>query len=233
MSWIGVDMHSHLLPGIDDGVGDVETAISFIGELRELGYGAFVCTPHVYDEVHPNTPQTIGDAHKKLSDALAATDLKAPLFASAEYMLGERFPQLLADNELLAQPGGHLLVEMSYIAETKDVSNLLFGIAIKGYAPILAHPERYIFYFANRARLHALKEAGCLFQLNLLSPTGYYGKEVAMAARYLIKQDMYDFIGTDLHHERHLDRIKRYVLSGKAYEELSGLPLRNAGILGG
>lgn len=232
LDWIGIDMHSHLLPGIDDGVADVETSIAFIKELQQLGYRGFICTPHVYDEVHPNTPSSIHAACALLSEKLTDKGLQVPLHASAEYMLGGSFPSLLAEGKLLPQPNNYLLVEMSYMAETANVEQLLFDIAIKGYKPILAHPERYVFYFQQRNRLHVLKETGCLLQLNLLSPTGYYGKEVAKMAGYLIKQNMYDLVGTDLHHQRHLDRIKQYVLSGKAYGELCRLPLRNAEIYG-
>lgn len=232
LGWIGIDMHSHLLPGIDDGVADVETSITFVRELQGLGYRGLICTPHVYEEVHPNTPSSIQAAHGLLKEGLLDSGIQMPLYASAEYMMGGGFRSLLSEGQLLPQPNNYLLVEMSYMVETAGVEQLLFDMAIKGYRPILAHPERYVFYFQERHRLHALKEAGCLLQLNLLSPTGYYGKEVARMAGYLIKQHMYDLVGTDLHHQRHLDRIKQYVLSGKAHEELHSLPLRNAEIYG-
>ncbi|WP_028296844.1 tyrosine-protein phosphatase [Olivibacter sitiensis] len=231
--WIGVDMHSHLLPGIDDGVQDAATGATFIEELLALGYRRFICTPHVYDEVHPNTPFTIESSRDLLQKELNDRGMEVPLSASAEYMMSGAFPSLLAEDMLLPQPNNYLLVEMSYIVETANVEQLLFDISIKGYKPILAHPERYAFYFQNRNRINALKESGCLLQLNLLSPTGYYGKEVAKMASHLIKQGLYDLVGTDLHHQKHLDRIKQYVLSGKAYEDLHGLSLMNTEIYAG
>lgn len=228
IAWLGTDIHSHLLPGIDDGVQNVETGVRFIKTLLSLGLDSFIVTPHVYDEVHPNTPTTINAAHEKLYAEMVKRGVgNIPTHSSAEYMLGHQFGDLLARGEIWPFPKNYLLVEMPYIAEPMQLEQTIFQIAVKGYTPIMAHPERYVFYFNKPDAYHKLKEMGCLLQINLLSPTGYYGKEVAKAAAYMIKNNLYDVAGTDLHHDRHLSRLVKYVQSGQAYKDLGHLNLQN------
>ncbi|MCL4639380.1 MAG: histidinol phosphatase [Pseudosphingobacterium sp.] len=228
ISWVRTDIHSHLLPGIDDGVKDVETSIKFITALIDLGYEQFIVTPHIYDEVHPNTPASINAAHQQLYAAMEQRGLAdLYLHSAAEYMLGEQFSSLLTAGDMKVYPDQHLLIEMPYIAEPMQLEQTIFEIGVKGYKPIMAHPERYVFYFNNPQAYHRLKEMGCLLQLNLLSPTGYYGKEVAKAAAYMIKNELYDLVGTDLHHERHLAKLTQYIKSGEAYRDLGHLGLKN------
>ncbi|GAA4785475.1 capsular polysaccharide biosynthesis protein [Olivibacter ginsenosidimutans] len=233
ISWIGTDIHSHLLPGIDDGVKDANTGVSFIKRLMDIGYHQFIVTPHIYDEVHPNTPETINRAHEKLYEVMEQAGMGGVYtHSAAEYMLGQQFGKLLAAGGLKAFPDNHLLVEMPYIAEPMQLDSTIFDIGIKGYKPIMAHPERYVFYFNKPEAYHRLKEMGCLLQLNILSPTGYYGKEVAKAAQYMIKNKLYDLVGTDLHHERHLNKIIKYVKSGQAYQDFGHLDLKNKALFG-
>lgn len=234
VAWIGTDIHSHLLPGIDDGVQDPDTGVRFMKALLDLGYSQFIVTPHIYDEVHPNTPATINAAHEQLYGAMQQAGLgDVYTHSAAEYMLGQQFGQLLERGNMKAYPEKHLLIEMPYIAEPMQLEQTLFEISIKGYKPIMAHPERYVFYFDKPEAYHRLKEMGCLLQLNLLSPTGYYGREVAKAAAYMIKNGLYDVVGTDLHHERHLTKLSQYIKSGQAYKDLGHIGLRNKELFGG
>ncbi|MFC6099395.1 tyrosine-protein phosphatase [Olivibacter domesticus] len=227
LQWMGTDIHSHLLPGIDDGVQTLVTSIDFIKKLQALGLSRFIITPHVYDEVYPNTPEIIAAVHHTLTDELRKENIDAYTFAAAEHMLGEQFASLLKNNRLNTFPNNFLLIEMPWLAEPMQLEQTIFEIVTKGYKPIMAHPERYTFYFQKPQAYHRLKELGCLLQLNLLSPTGYYGKEVAKATMYLIKNGLYDLVGTDLHHERHLGKITQYVKSGQAHKDLGGLNLQN------
>lgn len=233
LSWLHTDIHSHLIPGIDDGVPDAATSVQFIKALMGLGLEQFIMTPHIYDEVHPNTPQTINAAHEVLYKEMQREGL-ADVYthSAAEYMLSEQFSGLLAQKEMKAFPDKYLLVEMSWLSEPLKLEELIFQIQTHGYKPIMAHPERYVFYFDNPAAYHKLKEMGCLLQLNLLSPTGYYGKGVEKATAYLIKHKLYDLAGTDLHHERHLSKLTRYVRSGQAYRDLGHLDLKNKELFG-
>lgn len=232
LSWVGMDMHSHLLPAIDDGVSSVASSITCLKNLLALGLKGFVLTPHVYDDVFPNDHSTIDRAHEVLYGEMERANL-ADIYthSSAEYMLGEKFNALLEAEVLRPFPTNHLLVEMPRLAGSIQLEQVINHIIAKGYKPILAHPERYSFYESRLQTFHNLKDMGCLLQLNLLSAIGYYGKRPTAMARYLIENNMYDFLGTDLHHERQLRKIIKYVKSGDAYKDLGCLTLRNYELL--
>ena len=227
LGWLSVDIHSHLLPGIDDGSPDVETSISLIRGLYELGIHKFVCTPHIFKELYPNTDVTITAAFKVVKDRLQAEGMVVGLAAAAEYMVDENFSVM---DGLICLPGKYLLIEMSYMNETPNIEQVVFDLQIKGYNVILAHPERYNFYHLNLSRYERLKDLGCLFQLNLLSVTGYYGKDVKKTADYLLKNKLYDLAGTDLHHDKHLDALSRAVKSGDLYQHIGQYPFKNVPI---
>lgn len=229
LEWMEADLHSHLLPGIDDGVGDAFTGVQFIGNLMQLGLKKFILTPHVYEEIYPNTPHTIDMAHESLYEVMQHEGL-ADVYthSSAEYMLGAHFGRLLETGNLRPFPTNHVLIELPWLGEPVGLEQTLLQIRNCGYIPIIAHPERYGFYFNRKEAYHKLKELGCLLQLNLLSPTGFYGGNVMKASNYMIRNKLFDFVGTDLHHEKQLNRIVRYVRSGKAYKELAHLGLMNS-----
>ncbi|SEM81441.1 Tyrosine-protein phosphatase YwqE [bacterium A37T11] len=224
---MGVDIHSHLIPGIDDGLPDASSSVRIIKELRGLGLEKFICTPHIYDEIHPNTPKTILSALSVLQKELDHEGLSVPVSASAEYMLGSGFRDKLNAGDIIPFPNKYLLIEMPYNTEPMQLEAMIFDIELKGYLPILAHPERYSFYYDHPERYDKLKELGCLFQLNLLSPTGYYSPKAKQISVKLLKSKAYDLIGTDLHHDRHLFRIREFVKSGQAAELLSAYPFKN------
>ncbi|MEH6307463.1 CpsB/CapC family capsule biosynthesis tyrosine phosphatase [Olivibacter sp. CPCC 100613] len=232
LEWVGADIHSHLLPGIDDGAADVTTSLLLLTKLLSLGLKEFILTPHIYDEVFPNTHQTIDRAHDRLYLEMEQTGL-ADVYthSSAEYMLGEKFDSLLEQEDLRPFPSNYLLVEMPWLAEPFQLEQTIERIISKGYKPIMAHPERYNFYSSQMKKYHELKEMGCLLQLNLLSPTGYYGKQVAIVTHYLVKNNMYDFLGTDLHHIQQLSKITKYIKSGQAYKDLGHLTIKNTELL--
>lgn len=228
LEWMGADLHSHLLPGIDDGVGDAVTGVQFIKNLMQLGLEKFILTPHIYGETYPNTSHTINEAHEALYEVMQYEGLEdVYTHSSAEYMLGAHFGHLLETGDLRPFPTNHLLIELPWLGEPIRLEQTLLQIRDGGYIPIIAHPERYAFYFNRTEVYHKLKEQGCLLQLNLLSPTGFYGRDVAKAANYMIRNKLFDFVGTDLHHEKQLSRIVKYVKSGKAYKELAHLSLMN------
>ncbi|WP_443945481.1 tyrosine-protein phosphatase [Pedobacter sp. AW1-32] len=224
ISWLGIDMHSHILPGIDDGSPDVDTSLRFVKSLENLGYSHLIATPHIYKELYPNTFETISEAKKNLQEALNGAGVSLKLDFAAEYMIDQDFD---LEAELCPVQKKHLLIEMSYLNESPNISQRVFDVEIKGFTPILAHPERYTFYFKDKTRLKRFKEKGCLLQLNLLSVVGYYGKEVKQLAEYLLKENMYDLAGTDLHHDKHLDTLTNAVQSGKLYETIGHYPFKN------
>lgn len=214
LSWLGADMHSHLIPGIDDGSPDVATSLELIRGLQKLGYKKLITTPHILWEVYPNTVDTITQGLTLVKKAVEEEGIEVEIHAAAEYFIDEYFEeQLKKKAPLLPISGNHVLVEFSMITAPMDLQQVLFEMQIQGYQPVIAHPERYI-YLANRKHFYdELKEAGCLFQLNLLALTGYYGKAVQELAEYLLKNNYYQFAGTDLHHERHLATLQKLASS--------------------
>ena len=224
ISWLGVDMHSHILPGIDDGSPDVATSIEFVKALQNLGFDKLICTPHIYKDLYPNTSMSIADAKQKLQAEMDKAKISIQLSSAAEYMLDQDFDPKSALCEL---PKKHVLIEMSYLTESPNVKTAMFDLQIKGNVPVLAHPERYTFYFKDKSKLKRFKEKGCLMQLNILSILGYYGKDVRQKAESLLKDNMYDLAGTDLHHDKHLDAITSGIQSGKLYDLLGKYEFKN------
>ena len=206
-----VDIHSHLLPGIDDGAKDLEDSISLIKKMSSFGIKNFITTPHILGDVYPNTPEIIRRKLKLVKDEL----IKRKMFdikieAAAEYMMDEKFLKLIEnDEEILTLKDNLVLVEMSYFSPPINLYDILFQLQLKGYKPVLAHPERYTSYHNNFNEYYKLKRAGCLFQLNFLSLTEQYGIGVTKTAQKLIKENMYDYIGTDAHNHNHLELLKK------------------------
>ncbi len=210
LSWLGADMHSHLIPGIDDGAPDMETSLELVRGLQQLGYKKLVTTPHILWEVYPNTPAIIADGLAALKQAVAAEGIAVELHAAAEYFIDEYFEETLkAKVPLLPVSGNMVLVEFSMLTAPMDLQQVLFQMQIQGYVPVLAHPERYTYLAQRKPVFDELKEAGCVFQLNLLSLTGHYGRQVQELAEYLCKKNYYSLAGTDLHNTRHLAALQK------------------------
>ncbi|MES2828463.1 MAG: CpsB/CapC family capsule biosynthesis tyrosine phosphatase [Bacteroidota bacterium] len=224
IEWLGVDMHSHLLPGLDDGSPDVEQSVKLIKSLNELGYSKFLCTPHIFTELYPNSPETILPALKATEIALREANINVAVGAAAEYMVDDTFK--VADG-LMTHPGNYILIEMSYLNETPNIEQVVFDLQIRGYRIILAHPERYLFYHFEKARFERFKDMGVCFQLNLLSVTGYYGKEVKRIADYLLEKKFYDLASSDLHHDKHLHALTTAVQDGSLYSKIGAYPFKN------
>lgn len=206
-----VDIHSHLLPGIDDGSKDQQHTIKLINSLTEFGFSEFITTPHVLTGVWNNTKEGITATEKSTKLFLEEQGIQTPFKAAAEYIMDDTFTQLFKSEQLLTLKDNYVLVEMSYINAPMQLYDIIYELQVAGYKPILAHPERYIFYHRKFEEYYKLKKAGCKFQINLSSVTGYYGKEVLVAAQRLIEEDMIDFAGSDVHHERHVESYKSKV----------------------
>jgi tyrosine-protein phosphatase YwqE len=208
-SLLKADMHSHLLPGIDDGSPDLETSLQLIRGMTELGFTKLITTPHVMWDMYKNTREVILEKLELLQSAVKAEGLDVEINAAAEYFLDDYVAGLLQKNEpLLTVSGKMVLVEFSLAHPSMGLKDILFEMQMQGYVPIIAHPERYIYLERNKEFYEELKDIGCLFQLNLLSLNNHYGKSVNELAHYLIKKGYYDLIGTDLHNFRHMDALK-------------------------
>ncbi len=206
---ITTDIHSHILPGIDDGSPDVETSLTLIDGLIKLGIKNSIATPHIIGDMYRNNAETINDALAILKNALAQKQIDFKVQAAAEYMLDDYFLELLKNKTaLLTLKENKVLTEFSYAEKPYNVQQMVFSIITEGYQPLLAHPERYGYFHNDYKQFHLLKDLGFLLQVNLLSLTGYYGKPVAKAAAYIIKNDLASFTATDLHHERHMQALQ-------------------------
>ena len=201
-----VDIHSHLIPGIDDGSKSLEETVALIKQMQSYGINHFIATPHVMEGVWENSSERILNKLQALNTHLQEIGLNdITVRVAAEYMLDGNFSSLLKKKDILTLKDNKILVEMSYRNAPINLYDVLFDIQVAGYTPILAHPERYFFFHNNFTAYAELKKAGCLFQLNLLSLTNYYGKDVQKIALKLLADNMIDFVGSDTHGKRHLD----------------------------
>ncbi len=216
LSWLNTDLHSHLIPAIDDGSQDITTSVQLIKGLMELGYKKIITTPHILWEMYPNTPDVIINGCAEVNKVLAEQNILVELSAAAEYYMDEHFFEELTNKvPLLTIKDKLLLVEFSMMTAPFDLNDILFELQLQNYQPLIAHPERYIYLRNKKEFFDELKNQGCLFQLNLLSLTGHYGTSVQELAEYLVKKEYYDYAGTDLHNERHLQSLKK--LSSSTY----------------
>lgn len=201
------DIHNHLLPGVDDGSTDVTTSKNLFEKMNHMGITSCVMTPHIMSQVWENTKEGLSTTFDSLNQNVFFQDKNIHL--GAEYMLDDQFRSHLYNSPLLTIKDDFVLIEMSYHQPPLQLYDFLFEIQVEGYRPILAHPERYNFYHGRMEDYKKLKKAGCFFQLNLLSVTGYYGYPAAKTAEILLGAGMYDFTGTDIHHERHLEAFSQ------------------------
>lgn len=200
-----VDIHSHLLANIDDGVKTVYQSAYIIEQLQNIGLKKIITTPHVMQEVWPNTTETIQTKHLEICQILKSLNIDIDLEVSAEYMLDDLFYNRIKEKDIIPLPNNHLLVEMSTFSPPINLNELLFEIKLAQYTPIMAHPERYTFYHDHMNKYDELKEQGFLFQLNLLSLSGYYGEKVKGIAIKLLNGGYFDYTGSDIHNYHQLE----------------------------
>jgi len=210
LSWLVADMHSHRVPGVDDGAPDPAVSIELIRGLQQLGFRKFITTPHVLSDMYPNTPETILAGMERLADACSAEEFEADIQAAAEYFVDEQFFELLATGQpLLTFGDNHVLVEASMVTDNFDFREVIFELQLRDYTPVIAHPERYLYLKKDPTYLDNLRFTGCLFQLNLMALAGHYGALSQELAEYLIRKEYYDFAGTDIHHPKHLPLLEK------------------------
>lgn len=219
-----IDIHNHVLYGLDDGAANAEESESLHTQMHAMGFETLIMTPHIMSHVWENTPKTICDRFNNLSGLPHFKN--ASVRFAAEYMMDDQFHKRMYQEQLLTLKDNFVLVEMSYQQAPLTLYDILFELQVEGYRPVLAHPERYNFLHGNREAYKKLKQVGCLFQLNLAAVTGYYGFAVTKTADLLLKENLYDFTGSDIHHQRHLDAFKNPVIV-KNRAHLNGLLEKN------
>lgn len=214
LAWLTADMHSHLLPGIDDGSPDMTTSLQLIRGFQTLGYKKIITTPHVLWEIYPNTTEIILEKRDAVRKEISNAGIDIEFHAAAEYFIDDHFTNQLKNKiPLLPISGNMILVEFSMVTAPMDLQEVLFEMQMQNYQPVLAHPERYTFLGAKKEIFDQLKDAGCFFQLNLLSLSRHYGEGVQELAEYLLRKNYYDLAGTDLHHPRHLSLLQNIPFS--------------------
>ena len=208
-SMLKTDMHSHLLPGIDDGSEDLENSLELIRGMRQLGYKKLITTPHVLWDMYKNTHEIILEKLALVKDAVKKEGIDVEIHAAAEYFLDEHVEELLRNKvPLLTIKDNMVLTEFSMAFPSMNIKEMLFEMEMQGYQPVIAHPERYTYLEKNKDFYRELKDIGCLFQLNILSLGGHYGRSVTELSHYLLKNNYYNLLGTDLHHSGHLEGLQ-------------------------
>jgi tyrosine-protein phosphatase YwqE len=225
------DMHSHLLPGLDDGAETIEQSLELLTAMQELGYKKLIMTPHIMGDFYKNTPATVRAALAKLREAATAAGLgDIQLECAAEYYLDEWLGGKLDSGEELLSFGGekkYLLLETSYMNEPFNFHATIFRLQALGYQPVLAHPERYTYFYGRFTDLEKVYENGVLFQINLNSLAGYYSSGAQRVAEKLIDARLVNFVGTDAHNLKHMDTLRTKVLPTGYLKKALALPLLN------
>ncbi|SIQ77248.1 tyrosine-protein phosphatase [Maribacter ulvicola] len=211
-----IDIHNHILPGIDDGAKTVEDAIDLIKGFNEFGVTHFICTPHIMENYYPNDPTTIASSLLLLNNALKMSNLEhINVAAAAEHMIDSGFEKILNDKQIMPLAKNYLLIEMSYLQASINFDSSVNKIKSTGLFPIFAHPERYAYLHKNLKAYAKYKNDGLLFQMNMLSIGDYYGKEVKQTALYLLKNNLIDFIASDVHRISQLNYLKKISINEK------------------
>ncbi|MGC1240172.1 MAG: CpsB/CapC family capsule biosynthesis tyrosine phosphatase [Chryseosolibacter sp.] len=224
---VQVDMHSHLLPGIDDGVSTLEEALQIVKNFQDLGYRRIITTPHVMSDAYRNTPEIIHAKLEALKIYLRDNNIHIPVSAAAEYYLDESLFKMVETNQPLLTFGEkYLLFETNFITEPFNLKEFIFLATTKGYKLILAHPERYLYLHNNLGKVQDLLDRGVLMQLNISSLTGYYSRPVQSMAYKLVDQKMIHWLGSDCHHLQHT-HLLREASTSKYYRKALTLPLLN------
>lgn len=222
-----IDMHSHLLPGIDDGAPDTEASIALIKSLQALGFRKLITTPHIMSDLYRNSPEIIVTLLEHIQALIKQEKIDIQIDAAAEYYLDEHLmAKVLAGEKLLSFGNKYVLFETNFLNAPLNMNEFVFQLSIQGYKPVLAHPERYIYFYKRFDLMENLLNRGVYFQLNINSLSGYYSKEALYMAKELIKRRWVHFLGTDCHHEQHVE-ILRKVMQGKYYQKALALPLLN------
>ena len=218
------DIHSHILSGVDDGFQSEDRSFRALELLHGLGLRHALLTPHIYPELYPgNSYGTIVSKFGEVKDSLREAS-GINFLPGGEHMVYEGFEDTFS-GEMLLLPGKHILIEMSYAYESANLDETVFRLICMGYNPVLAHPERYLFYPSDLVRIREIVDKGCKLQLNLLSLGGFYGKGAAVKARAILERGLYSFAGTDLHSLAQIDMLRSMRFRRRHVPELERIML--------
>ena len=215
LSSLGVDVHSHLIPGIDDGASSMEESIELITKFKEFGYKKLITTPHVISDYYRNSPEIILQGLEDVRKELARQKIDILIEAAAEYNLENEFEELVENDNILSFGGAkkYVLFELSFYNEPSRLKDVIWNLRTKGYQPILAHVERYAYWHKDWDKIEDMVNRDVKLQLNIGSLTGAYGPEVKNSAIKLIDEGLIDLVGSDCHNLRHIDMINHAITS--------------------
>jgi len=221
------DIHSHLIPGIDDGVKTLDESIEIINSLQEIGYKKLITTPHIMSHRFPNTKETILNGLEKVQEKIIKRNIDIKIEAAAEYYYDEHFFNEIKNKNLLTFGDNYVLFEFSYTTKPFGLEQIVYELLDAGYKPILAHPERYTYFSTNIEKYNDLKDMGLYFQINLNSLNKFYGKKPQKAAEYLVDNRLVDFVGSDIHSRRYFDSLEKFVKTSKFKEVFEKNQIKN------
>ncbi len=211
LSTFATDLHSHLIPGIDDGVKTLRESIEIIKQMKTLGFKKLITTPHIKQGKFPNSEKDILDGYESVKNELQKQNIDIKLDVGAEYYYDEYFIDKLRNKELLSFSQNHVLFEFSSVNEPFGLNQIVNEAQNAGYKLVLAHPERYMYYSNNLEKYSYLRDIGLLFQINLNSLTKYYGNKAQKASKYLVDNGLVDFIGSDIHNINQLNILEDFI----------------------
>jgi protein-tyrosine phosphatase len=227
---IKVEFHSHLIHGVDDGSQSLEHTLDVLKVYSEMGYEKVITTPHVMSDYYKNGPENVLPKVEEIRQGLADRNIQIQFEAAAEYMVDEGLEDKIKNNETLLTFGGtnkYILIELPFMTEPRNFKKVTFDLFMAGYKPVLAHPERYLYYSTKKKDFEEIADRGILLQANILSMVGYYSKQVEKAVEYLIENKLINFVGSDLHHIKHAEIIKNDAFNNKLYRRAVSLDLLN------
>jgi tyrosine-protein phosphatase YwqE len=229
-SSVQADMHSHLIPGIDDGAKTIHDSLQLIRRMHELGFSKMIITPHIQGEFYKNTPEIISEGLATLKETVNAEGIPVEMEAAAEYLLDDAFEEKLKTGNLMTFGEKYILVEVSYYSPHPDLKNIVFNLQVDGYKVILAHPERYSYWFKDFSKYEDLKDRGVFFQLNTVSLAGHYPEPVKKMAEKLIEKGMIEFIGSDMHNMNYMKSLEAGLKEKTIARLVNSGKLMNAGL---
>lgn len=207
------DMHSHLIPGIDDGAQEMDQTIAMLAKFESLGYQKIVTTPHIMTDSFPNNPEIILSGLEKVKNEIKKVGIEIEIEAAAEYYFDETLMPKIKNKELLTFGDNYVLVEFAFHSPPQFLDQLFFELKTHGYRPVIAHFERYLYYLGKIDKAEKWRSEGINIQININSLFGQYGPEVQKQAEKLIDEGQFDFVGTDCHRIEHLMILEKNLSS--------------------
>jgi len=214
-----VDIHSHIIPAIDDGAKNIEDSIQLIKGLQDIGYQKIITTPHIMSDAYKNSASNIYEGLELLQQRLKEENVVLDVDVGAEYYLDDGFYDKLKDSKVMSINDKYLLFETSYLTKPIQLEDMIFAISSAGYIPLMAHPERYRYIKDYKSEYMRFKDLGVMFQCNINSFGGYYGVDAKNKVLFLSQNGMIDFLGSDLHHIKQIEFLKK-VIQTKEYNDI-------------